>query len=224
MMALTIPMRIPLTRVVSFLLDVAEEVLIVVSKEDLSLEELTFLESNGFEPSDVFDATGLKRRDYLPLAREAGARFVINASPCRAHGHTLRGAGAGGHCCLCRPLSQVYRRRYSSPGYVYLACSSNRELVKIGFTSVPDQNSRTSKLNSEDYGSTSDWKMIKFVECKLAGAFESWMIQNMSDSWFRVSIPYIDGHGTLAHSRETFKVHLEDAIEDFERYYKIFCR
>ena len=66
-------------------------------------------------------------------------------------------------------LSDVYRDRHYSPGYVYIAGSLDR-VMKIGVTINIHQQQR--RLRYLEYGSVSDWQLLYYVWVDEAGRIE----------------------------------------------------
>ena len=67
-------------------------------------------------------------------------------------------------------LSDVYRERHYSPGYVYIAGSLSAGVMKIGTTiNIHRQQKR---LRNLEYGSISDWVLLYYVWVDEAGRIE----------------------------------------------------
>lgn len=124
---------------------------------NLSASELLFILKHGISLSSIFDATGLRKKDYVDVMREGGFPFACGTSPCRAGGHRLR--TRAGHCIQCDTSKIAYMLRWQSSGYVYIAYSESLSLTKIGFSLDFDERIRS--LNSSMYGGVSDWSLIK---------------------------------------------------------------
>jgi hypothetical protein len=67
-------------------------------------------------------------------------------------------------------LDDVYRDRYYSPGYVYVAGSLSGRVLKIGTTK--DVWGQQYRLQYVQYGSLGDWRMLCYVRVDEAGNVE----------------------------------------------------
>ena len=67
-------------------------------------------------------------------------------------------------------LSDAYRERHYSPGYVYIAGSLSAEVMKIGTTlNIHRQQKRRRNL---EYGRISDWVLLYYVWVDEAGMLD----------------------------------------------------
>src|SRR5678815_3361408 len=96
----------------------------------LTAEQIDFLLLQRVPPSQVFDATGMRKSDYAAAMKAGGFNFAFGTVPCGRAGHTLR--TRAGHCIQCDTSKVAYQMRHHLPGYVYLAGSHGTGLLKIG--------------------------------------------------------------------------------------------
>jgi len=165
----------------------------------LTNDEKSFLAVRGLTERDVFDAKGLSRSQYETEMRDRNLLVAINVTPCRKHGHRIR--TRAGHCVQCFPASLRYLKRYNSEGYVYLAHSMRRGLIKVGMTR--DIAVRQASLLKTKYGGVSDWKIFdsKFFD-EDAGVAEN--VLHMALRKFAVpGMEYMNGD-VLREGREVF--------------------
>lgn len=137
-----------------------------------------FLDYHSIPLSQVFDASGLRQRDYKVYMKEFDYAYAIGVTPCQAMGHTLR--NSSGHCVQCNPSTIRFRRRYYENGYVYLAGSTSEKVIKVGFAN--DIDNREESLNKQGYGSIYDWQIIYWVQINEGGSFE-YLIQDQLNSY-----------------------------------------
>lgn len=123
----------------------------------LSAEQKAFLEEHGIPLSKVFNAKGIPSSRYKAIMKAGDFLLAYGVTPCRRGAHTLR--TRHGHCVQCDTKHIAYIRRYSEPGYVYLAYAKSKNLVKVGASIDP--NVRESHLNCYAYGGASDWVVIE---------------------------------------------------------------
>ena len=137
----------------------------------LTADQERFLVRHNIPLSAVFDATGiwLPRARSKAIMRSLGKWIAFGTSPCGKAGHTLR--TRGGACIQCKTATIAFQRRYLEAGYVYVAGSLRRQIVKVGQTSDP--HNRCYHLNiDENYAGTSDWKLLYFVAVPSSGKIE----------------------------------------------------
>lgn len=134
----------------------------------LTANQLTFLKDQDISLGDVFDATGLKRKDYQELMREAGVHFAYGTNPCSAGGHTIR--SRAGHCIQCHTSAIAYSKRHSSEAHVYISTSQDKGLTKVGLSI--DLTDRLYKLNDYRYGGARDWRIERSLYTQNAGRVE----------------------------------------------------
>ncbi|MEZ9921341.1 GIY-YIG nuclease family protein [Vibrio breoganii] len=134
----------------------------------ITADQLQFLTRHNLKVSSVFDAQGMKRKDYMEAMRELNKFVAINVTPCKAMGHTMR--TRHGRCIQCNPKAIAFSNRYNAHGSVYIAGSLKGKIVKVGFSLNPA--TREQKLNGDRYGGRDDWKLLYTVTCDLAGKVE----------------------------------------------------
>jgi hypothetical protein len=133
-------------------------------------DEIRFLARHGFGPEDVYDGRHESKTSREAAAKSAGKDLVLvrRSAACRAAGHRIK--TRAGHCFQCDPLKIVYLRRHSSPGYVYVAGSLSRRVIKIGTASDIPQRAR--QLRAERYAGFADWVVLFSIEASEAGKVE----------------------------------------------------
>lgn len=134
----------------------------------LTQEESDFLSQHDIHISRVFDATGLRTKDWKQRMKDLGKMIAVGTSPCDGGGHTMR--TKYGHCAICNPAALAFLRRYSETAYVYVAGSKSLRRVKVGFAS--DIERRMMTLNQLGYGDSSDWECIYWTHTEGAGRKE----------------------------------------------------
>jgi hypothetical protein len=133
----------------------------------LTSEQLIFLRHHKISLSDVFDAAGLRTKDYKEAMKLLGMSIAIGVSPCGVRGHTMR--TRAGHCVQCNPAAITFLKRYEQTAYVYIAGSEEARFLKIGFSEDPS--ARVEHLNKLCYAAF-DWKPLFYVSCAKAGKVE----------------------------------------------------
>ncbi|PMK78534.1 hypothetical protein BCT61_05465 [Vibrio breoganii] len=134
----------------------------------ITVDQLQFLTRHNLKVSSVFDAQGMKRKDYMEAMRELNKFVAINVTPCKAMGHTMR--TRQGRCIQCNPKAITFNNRYNAHGSVYIAGSLKGKIVKVGFSLNPE--TRAKRLCGDRYGGRDDWKLLYTVTCDLAGKVE----------------------------------------------------
>lgn len=134
----------------------------------LSLDQLSFLKTQKISRRDVFDATGLRPKEYQAKMEASGQYFAYGVTPCNAGKHELR--SKAGHCIQCDTARIAYMQRHYKGSTVYLAGSVNGKMMKIGSTS--NLTKRVGELCKEQYGGVSDWEMLAWANAKTAGRVE----------------------------------------------------
>ena len=122
----------------------------------LSDQQISFLQDIGVDLADVFDATGMKRAEYSAIMEENGYRIAYGVTPCNNGGHTLR--TRSGNCVQCNPANLTFQDRYESSGWIYVARSKAKDIIKVGVTSLIAK--REASLNKTAYGGCSDWVIV----------------------------------------------------------------
>jgi len=95
--------------------------------------------------------------------------FAYNAVPCSNFGHRLR--DRHNHCIVCHPANIAFSLRNKQIGFIYIACSSKREITKVGMTTELIK-TRLLKLNSRNVGNTDDWEILSSIKCANASLIE----------------------------------------------------
>lgn len=143
-----------------------------------------FLAHHDIPLTDILDANGMRTKDYTALMSSRGYRVAIGVTPCRAHGHTMR--GANGHCVMCKPANLMYRKRYREAGYVYVAATEERDdIVKVGYCTHTKM--REQSLNNTRYGGYTGWKIIDSREALEKGVLENAIHQKLKPYAFETS-------------------------------------
>lgn len=151
----------------------------------LSRAELDFLARFGVDADDVFDATGMKNKEYRPKMKELGLMFATGVTPCNAYGHRIR--NRYGNCAQCRPGATSYANRYHVAGNVYVAHSETGQLVKVGMSN--DLADRIKQLNVHRPGGFSDWKLLVSIYVENAGRLENVLQVRLHE--FQADYPYL---------------------------------
>ena len=131
--------------------------------------DIAFLERHGIPLALTFDAVGLTRSEYGPLMKFQGKFAAYGVTRCQKEGHALR--NRHGTCLRCFPATIAYIRRANSPGYVYIAQSKKRRLLKVGYSRDQVDN-RLYIANCEAHGGASDWEKRLVSKSKIAGRIE----------------------------------------------------
>lgn len=174
---------------------------------ELSKENLDFILKHDIPLSEVFDATGMRRKDYLQIMEENGFRYAYGVTPCEKSGHTLRYA-KNGSCIICNPKSIRYRERFRESGFVYIFISMQTKLVKIG--SAKDYNERIVQLNNESYGGVNDWQLLAYSYQQEAGRIENTIQSIVLNS--RLQKQYYRGNQPIV-ANEVFDISLRDLLD-----------
>lgn len=134
----------------------------------LDSEDYSFMIKENLWFDKILDARGLTKKEYKSLARDLDLNYVFVGRSCHV-GHYLK--LRSGHCPICQPASSGFSKRYNSSGYVYIAYSKKKRLVKVGYCSslINRQNS----LNKEAYAGAVDWRVEKYIWSEKAGKLES---------------------------------------------------
>ena len=135
----------------------------------LTIEQLAFLKKYDVDLKFVFNAQGLSKKEYRPIMKELNKLVAFGVTPCKKSGHTLR--TRSGHCCQCQTKHLAFQKRHDSGGVLYIAKSSNGNLIKVGFThalSVRDES-----LNRTGYAGFRDWRILYAISSPAAGKIET---------------------------------------------------
>ena len=150
----------------------------------LTGDQINFLKSHRINPSELFDAGGMRRIDYERRMEKTGQHFAFGVTPCKKLGHTLR--TKYGHCVQCKPDKIAYMLRHGQPGEVYIAASRAEGLIKIGSSTQIVE--RLYNLNLFKYGGASDWRILITASCSEAGRIEARTQERLSE--FKCSSKY----------------------------------
>jgi hypothetical protein len=177
----------------------------------LSREQREFLQRHKIPTSMVFDATGLRRKDWQDQMDDLGLRFAFGVGPCRRGNHTLR--TRSGNCMQCEPANIAFANRHYDEGFVYLAYSLEKILIKVGI--AKDISARISSLNSLGYAGASDWKILQSIEVPGAGEIEfaihaDLATHNVAETYLR------DGNPVVC--REVFRCDMHTALLAFNAH------
>ena len=172
----------------------------------LTEDERAFLAAHSIPLSKVFDAEGMRAKDYRALMREEEIPFACRTTPCQAGGHRLR--TRKGHCVQCDPAKIAFMLRWNDPGAVYVAWSPSRRLVKVG--STRDATARISMLNGVAYGGANDWAIEFDAWCEDDAGVAEARIHAALAKW-QAQANYWNGVRTVQ-CRELYRCGLEHAL------------
>jgi hypothetical protein len=170
-----------------------------------------FSERHGIALDKFFDAAGLRRSDYAKSMHESGFVIAYNTTPCIKGKHTIR--NRYGRCVVCDPKQLAFNERAEKSGYVYVAFSRSKKLVKVGFTE--DIKRRHSDLLRQSYAGAKDWSLEFLKKTQSAGRIEieahkilaPYLVKNAMYEW----------DGKLQNARETYSCSLEEVINVLEK-------
>lgn len=135
---------------------------------DLTPQQLVFLKHHKILPEDVYDARHLTPSQGSEEARAAGKRFMFH--PCsKEDGHWFKTRSK--HCVHCNPQAISQQIRTTKTGYVYLAGSVSKSLIKAGYTN--NFYEREACLNNDKYAGCEDWLILTYAKTDDAGAIEN---------------------------------------------------
>lgn len=157
---------------------------------ELTDEQRRFLVSHKISPNSVFDGTGLRFDVLRAMMTEEEKFFAFGVEPCK-QGHTLR--DRTNHCIQCRPASIAFTLRAAKAGYLYVSASQKLRMLKVGFSSDPDNRHRT--INGFAYGGANDWVKIAQLRHDKAAAVELDVHTKLA--------PYLAPQSYRANGRET---------------------
>lgn len=112
-----------------------------------------YFHQHGMRLSEAFNCHGGSVRQYKKIMKALGKTIAVNATPCKARGHTIR--TRSNHCIQCNTRNLGFLKQHLSGGWVYIAASHSEDILKIGLTKSPDE--RECQLNYTGYGGISDW-------------------------------------------------------------------
>jgi len=177
----------------------------------LTKDEVSFLESQGLSPFDVFDGRAISS---IPsrgsLAKEA-YKLIVLRDPRRSHcGHRL--TTRKGHCVECDTAKIAYASRHGAPGFVYIAGSKRLGCIKIGTTQNVYQ--RLDNLNGQSTAGANDWRLLFYVKFERAGAVET-LAHSFLPKPTTSRTTFKDGHDQEA--KEIFECCFQDAYKAIAR-------
>ena len=177
----------------------------------LTKSQLAFIQRMQLDSYSLFDASGLRARDWKLQMKELGKLVAFGVTPCSAGGHSLR--TRAGHCLQCNTANLSFLKRMSDRGEVYVAWSSGAKLAKIGLSQ--NSYSRLESLNYFKYGGVSDWEMKLIYECDNAGTVEFEAHRQLS-AFAKNGISYMNGN-VERFCTEIFKCKLKQATDILEK-------
>jgi hypothetical protein len=165
----------------------------------------------------VFDATGLRRKEWQSQMEQLGLRFAHGVGPCAKGNHTLR--TLGGNCMQCDPATIAFANRHYDEGFVYIAYSLEKILLKVGV--AKSVQSRNKSLNNLAYAGANDWKTLQSVKVRRAGEIEfaihsDLAKHNLAEKYLR--------NGELVVCREVFRCDIHTASVSFEEHTGTPCK
>jgi len=177
----------------------------------LNTEQKNFLEKYNFTKNDLYDAEGLRVSQYKIAMKDKGFLLAANTTPCKRAGHTIR--SRAGRCVMCEPAALRYLSRYNSPGYVYMAYSQEKNLIKVGI--AKNVKSRMWSLKKTRYAGADDWTLLLSSREDEAGDSENRLHQALIE--YAVSGYTYDNGGVIRESREVFRLDKKLAIDTFRK-------
>ena len=172
----------------------------------LTDEQIEFLGYHGIPLDRVFDASGMRTKDYKDAMRQSESWVAYGVTPCKEAGHTLR--SRAGHCIQCDPAKITYIKKNVQGGLIYVAWSDSKGLVKVGVTN--NTTKRVALLNSEMYGGAFDWKLMRAWQCDQAGKFEAAAHRELASY---TTTGYYLKNDMLTECNELFKCSYQRAVE-----------
>ena len=172
----------------------------------LGRDERAFCRHHGIPESRIFDATGLRPRDFSEVMKAEEKWAAFGVTKCLRAGHELR--NRHNTCLMCNPASVAYLLRTKVAGFVYVARGAGDHLMKIGYSN--DQINRLAIANYERWGGFSDWRLGAYCWDDKAGDIEvalhrHFRLRQQPLEWIR--------NGSLIVSREAFTADIVAAIE-----------
>lgn len=172
----------------------------------LTDEQIEFLGYHGIPLDRVFDASGMRTKDYKDVMRQRESWVAYGVTPCKEAGHTLR--SRAGHCIQCDPAKITYIKKQAQGGLIYVAWSESKGLVKVGVTNSTQK--RVGLLKSEMYGGASDWKLVRAWESDRVGKVETEAHRQLQP--YASNASYLK-NGVLTECAELFKCSSQHAVE-----------
>lgn len=173
---------------------------------ELSQEQLAFITYHNIPMELVLDATGMRRKDYIPYMKSKGMYLVYGVGFCQ-RGHLAMRTPSGA-CVFCNPAYINYLKHNRNDGFIYIAVSLSKKLIKVG--GATNVQSRIASLNSQNYGNIRDWKLISFFSIKEIGKREREIHQALQD--YLVKIPYLKD-GKMVDTNEIFNIDLIELLK-----------
>ncbi len=168
-----------------------------------------FLVKYDVEVSDIFDATGMKKKEWREAIEGTDYKLVMNAGLCNKEYHNLK--TRAGHCAICNPRNLRLQERYYESGYIYLAHSETLDLIKIGVSNDPEN--RVLVMNDQGYGDFDDWTLEYNEYSSKPYQIESAAHNYLNDFRFDITFERL---GITETSREIFDCSVEEGIEAIE--------
>jgi hypothetical protein len=168
-----------------------------------------FLVKYDIEVTDVFDATGMKKKEWRDAIEDTDYILVMNAGFCNKEYHNLK--TRAGHCAICNPRNVRLQQRYYDSGYIYVAHSDTLDLIKIGVSKDPD--SRVEVMNNQGYGDFYDWTLEYYKYLSSPYKVESLAHNYLNDYRFDITFERL---GITETSREIFDCTTEEGIDAIE--------
>jgi hypothetical protein len=137
-----------------------------ISEENPTLGE--FIKRHKLDKSMLFDANKNQISSVYGQMKKLGKQFAYNTIPCY-QGHTYR--DRKNHCLICETSRITFQLRNSSEGFVYIAGSVRKRMMKIGVTDKVFN--RESSLNKSGYADTDDWKILYWFYSEKIGEIEN---------------------------------------------------
>lgn len=134
----------------------------------LTQDEVLFLKRHKISEDDVLDAQNISSSDRKNKAKKLGKHFMLRKPPCQKGNHRI--FTRNNHCIQCDTSKIAIQLRGSKTGFVYLAGSESKKLIKVGVAS--DLSDREKTLNSFKYADCNDWVILKWIKVDNAGTVE----------------------------------------------------
>lgn len=180
----------------------------------LTQDQISFLESHGIAPSQVFDASRCRSAaERERRMEEQELHFYFGGALCAKAGHSLR--SKKGFCIQCDTAKIAYQRRSTASGYIYLAHSATTGLIKIGFTKHHPQE-RAALLRDQRYANAADWDVKRLAKFDRDAGRKEFAIHAALAS-HQKTITYEKTAGEYVDCREVFSCDLETAISAFDQ-------
>jgi hypothetical protein len=176
--------------------------------------QINFIQKMELNIHDLFDASGLRARDWKMQMKELGKLVAFGVTPCSSYGHTLR--TRAGHCLQCNTANLSYLKRMSEAADVYVCWSEASKMAKIGLSK--DSYKRLESLNYFKYGGVNDWELKLIYECDNAGEIEN-RAHRILSAYSKMGVTYMNV-GVERYCSEIFKCTLEQATEALEEAIK----